>query len=228
MKVSVAFVSLHIPILSLTYSPDMNFITKASDLLLDASTYDPGMNKIPFQNIVELCRTVFQCATRCEEDSRESMKNDFMNLVSSLADVLTRMSTPSDPTPEDVFRCHFALDMALKTHKLIPGIISDTLFAALHLHSVKMFDKLLAEWHWSEGYLREGPVDISQAPIAPTGEIDWRKMAEDRVRVEVRDPGGYGEEWEYWRTRFDCERRMELVLNFHSFRDGLLEVLEDS
>ncbi|KAJ3485161.1 hypothetical protein NLI96_g5137 [Meripilus lineatus] len=207
----------------ITRPGNRNFIVKALVMLHDAQDYGSGMSKLPLLNIVELCCTISLCVARCDNDILDPMKDDLLNLTSSLVDVLTEIPPPSDPHPVEVFRCQYALNMAMRANKLVPGIISGPLLEALHLHSVKMFDTILKS---NEECLQEGPVDISQAPIRPSGEMDWDQIIEDWVEVDVRDPGDYGDQWEYWRTRFDCKHRMEFMLRWEGIwgRD-LREVL---
>ncbi|KAJ3477658.1 hypothetical protein NLI96_g10310 [Meripilus lineatus] len=108
------------------------------------------------------------------------------------------------------------LNMAMRLHKLVPGIIDESLFEALHTTSVNMFD-LEAEG-WFRDYIQKEPEQMVQISAQSVGELDWKKLLKggEYVEVEVRGEGEYteyGDKWEYQKLRMSCKLRIEFFLN---------------
>ncbi|KAJ3479219.1 hypothetical protein NLI96_g9214 [Meripilus lineatus] len=197
-------------------------ISAAEEILAAARTDDP-VDKIPFQPLIDLCRALFLFASRTTEESRAVLKEDFRLLTAHIADDFSLLWDPSDA--HDIWetcRCQCVLDMAMRLHKRVPGIVDRSLFEALQSRSVKMFDLVVTAWNLTGNIQGEMEGDV-EGTDGPAGEFEWEKLlrGEEYRDVEVRGRGEYssGDEdiWEYKRLRVDCRYRIEFLLHFLPF-----------
>ena len=107
----------------------------------------------------------------------------------------------------------------MRLHKRMPDIIHESLFEALHIRSVKMFDLAVETGDWLAEYVEREAEGISQMPYKPAGEVYWDEVLRTGEYVEVEVRNGwkyteYGNKWDYRRLRVDCKHRIEFLLNF--------------
>ncbi|KAJ3479220.1 hypothetical protein NLI96_g9215 [Meripilus lineatus] len=201
-------------------------ISTADDILAAARNGGP-VDKIPFQRLIDLCRVLFLCASRTTEETRGVLQGDFPRLTAHLADEFNSLGDcPEAQIPWDTCRCHCLLDMAMRLHKRVPGIVARSLFETLQSRSMKMFDPLVPEWGLAQYIQREAEEEVgatSQESNGPAGEFDWEMLlrGEEYREVGVRDRGEYSsgdeDKWEYRRLRIDCRYRIEFLLYFLPF-----------
>ena len=103
-------------------------------------------------HLLEICRIFFLCAGRTPEYDRYAWKDGFSQLMVRLAESLQSISYPEEGVyTRDVFRAQCALDMAMRLHTKVPGFIDASLFQALHVCSVKMFNLEVKDLPFSLG-----------------------------------------------------------------------------
>lgn len=196
-------------------------VIRQATAMLYRDSYNGSENdKIPQDNLLELCRVVFLCAGRTPTyDLRGLLRDDFSQLIDRLRAKLKSLPDPTGSQySRDVFQWQCVLDMAMRLNKGMPGIINNSMLEALHVRSVKMFDVMVG-WIWILGEHIKRPEDTSQTQDAQTGpgEVDWKTVLDGYVEVEVRDNRQYteyGNRWDYQRLRVDCKHRIEFMLNF--------------
>ena len=121
------------------------------DVAFDATSGDGAGFKCidSLRELLEICRTFFLCAGRTIEDGRDEWKAKSSQLTLRLANSLQSISYPEkDVDTTDVFRAQCALDMAMKLHTKLPGIVDESLLQALHGCSIKTFNALANNWGW--------------------------------------------------------------------------------
>lgn len=111
------------------------------------------------------------------------------------------------------------LDMAMRLHKFVLGIIDESLFEALHTWSVKMFDLIVEDEDWLAEHIQREQEGTMQVSEESAEEPDWKQVLEggEYVEVEVRREGEYteyGDKWEYHKLRMSCKLRIEFLFNF--------------
>lgn len=179
---------------------------------------DPQSNKITEDDLLKWCQILFRCAGRATADGQQLLKANFLRFTALLGDRLNSLPDPAGAQwPPNVFRWQCVLDMTMRLHKRVPGIIDRSLFEPLHVRSVKLFH-LVVEGLWLER-IQKRPKDSSQKQDALKQKADWEKVLEtgEYAEVEVRNEGEYTEyqdKWDYQRLRIDCKHRIEFLLNY--------------
>ncbi|KAJ3479224.1 hypothetical protein NLI96_g9213 [Meripilus lineatus] len=200
-----------------------SLIGAASGILAEAKDGGP-VDKIPLFSLIDLCRVLLLCAARTTEDSLWVLEEDFLRLTTRLADEFTSLGdTVGIQDVWETLRCQFLLDMAMRLHKRVPGIVDRSLFEVLHSRSVKMFDYFVSFFGNARHVQREVEGEAegnSQESEGPTGEFDWEKVLRGGEYHEVgfygqrEDSEEYGGTWEDRRLRIDCRYRIEFLLHF--------------
>lgn len=164
-------------------------------------------------HLLEMCRISFLCAGNATGDTLNSWKNDFVQVTVRLAGSLKAMSYPEENvSTKDVFQAQFTLDMAMRLHMKVPGIIDKSLFQALHVCSVKMFNLEVKDRPSEMGShirTRNNALSDDDAP-GNVLEADWEQVLRERKYVGVRipDDGMNRNEWYYEDLQASCKQRI--------------------
>lgn len=207
----------------------MQDVIKNATIALNSSFINAsGVNcSLSLSNLLEICRVCFLCAGRMTENSQEPLKHRFISLTVRLAESLRSLSYPETGLEtKDVFRLQCALDMAMRCHKNVPGIVDESLLRALHESSVKMFtlEVNADSYSWRGEVLPTKETSI----LAP----DWEEILTKKreyVGVEIhRHFWDYSGEWDEKSLRTSCKSRIEFLLRYTFWQfDDLLFILED-
>lgn len=130
------------------------------------------------------------------------------------ARLANKLKTLEDQDIILTIKSHCVLDMAMRLHKRVPGIIDESFFETLHTLSVKMFDSETANWRG----IQRDPEGAMQVTDESAGEPDWKKVLNGGEYVEVvvrgvREYTEHGDEWGYQKLRMSCKLRIEFFLN---------------
>ncbi|KAJ3480176.1 hypothetical protein NLI96_g8540 [Meripilus lineatus] len=180
-------------------------------------------------HLMEICHTSFLCAGRATEDGRDEWKAGFSQLTVRLASSLQFIPYSEGlPDTSGAFRAQCALDMAMRLHTKVPGIVDKSLFQAIHDYSISMF-KVSANYR---GWYERG--DIKRRNDAPGNvpDADWKKLLdkkEEYVGVQLRRDGNYGNEWYDDDLQNSCKRRIEFLWSKGSeyFEEKFREILRE-
>ncbi|KAJ3490434.1 hypothetical protein NLI96_g1455 [Meripilus lineatus] len=151
-------------------------------------------------HLLELCRISFLCAGRAAEHALYLWESGFLQLTGRLAELLQSISYPErDVDTEDVFRAQCALDMAMRLHTKVPDFVDKSLFQALHVYSVKMFNLGVDNGPETWGYHiwpRNNVLSTGEVPGSVSG-ADWEEVLQGKEYVGFRilDDGNDREEW---------------------------------
>lgn len=164
------------------------------------------------ENFKILC-FMFTCLGRMTQDSYELLR-EFSDLTKRVAVVIESFSEPSFTlNPEETFRYHCILDMAMRLHVRVPGAVDREFFSVLHTRSKQLFN-LMVTWKGLEGHIQQ--YRSAQRKDVAVDTPDWEKVLDGGIytQVDARGQGGYDEEWSYQRLQIDCKHRIEFMLNF--------------
>ncbi|KAJ3486215.1 hypothetical protein NLI96_g4397 [Meripilus lineatus] len=185
--------------------------------------------KIPPHKLLELCRRLFLCAGRSSKDTLYFLWLDFPRLTTHFADKMKRLEDPTIiQSPSDVLQWQCLLDMAMRLHQRVPGIIDKSLFEVLHSRSIKMFDVLDWRGRRLDRHIQRKEDVRGNVPNTP---LDWERVLRggEYVEVDVRGRRQYkrhGGKWDYQSLRSECKHRIEFLLNFWPYHTSVRSILE--
>ncbi|KAJ3476183.1 hypothetical protein NLI96_g11333 [Meripilus lineatus] len=164
-------------------------------------------------HLLEMCRISFLCAGRATEEIPDWWKSEFLQLTVRLAESLQSISYPeSRVDTKDVSRAQCALDMAMRLHTKVPGIVDKSLFQALHVCSVKMFDLLVKDLSYTLGShirTRNNALSTGEVP-GSVSEADWEEVLQGKEYVGFRilDDVNDRDEWYHEDLQSSCKQRI--------------------
>ncbi|KAJ3479857.1 hypothetical protein NLI96_g8764 [Meripilus lineatus] len=168
-------------------------------------------------HLLEMCRISFLCAGRATEYALYLWKSEFLQLTVRQAESLQSISYPERYVEIiDVFRAQCTLDMAMRLHTKVPGFVDKSLFQAMHVCSLKMFDLCVETWHPS--YLkdhirtRNNALSTGEVPGSVSG-ADWEEVLQGKEYVGFRilDDGNDRDEWYHEDLQSSCKQRIGLM-----------------
>lgn len=183
-------------------------------------TVDRQLQNADEYDLMELCGATFLCARRAIEDWHV-LEDLFPPLVCRLTATVKALPAPS--SEEDLyitFKWHCILNLAMKLHMQIPGVIDEAVLGVLHTRSIQMFKSYVKETTYNNfgEYTQgkpSGTLQMSDA-LVPNALIGWSQSLDEGIEVEVKDVGEYGDEWNSQRLQVDCKYRMEFILNYEN------------
>ncbi|KAJ3474160.1 hypothetical protein NLI96_g12618 [Meripilus lineatus] len=181
-------------------------------------------------HLMEICRTSFLCAGRATEVGRYWLAREFSQLTDRLVESLQPISHHKrGGSLFDDFRAQCALDMAMRLHKKVPGIVDKSLFQALHDCSTNMFKASVKFWGWYKNGDIKRRSDTPTPDDAPGNvlDADWKKLLdkkEEYVGVQLREDGDYGNDWYDDNLQNSCKQRIEFMWSQFSYRRDFREI----
>ena len=152
-------------------------------------------------HLLDTCRISFLCAGRATKNALHWWKSEFLQLTVRLAESLQSISYPRwGVDAKDVFRAQCALDIAMRLHTKVPGFVDKSLFQALHVCSVEMFDLEVKSLDYILGShirTRNNALSTGEVPGSVSG-ADWEEVLEGKEYVGFRildDGNGRGERY---------------------------------
>ncbi|KAJ3480168.1 hypothetical protein NLI96_g8538 [Meripilus lineatus] len=138
----------------------------------------------------KLPKTIDKNRRTTGDDGSQWWKDQFSRLTGRLAESLQSISYPEAGVATlDVFQAQCTLDMAMRLHTKVPGIVDKSLFQALHDCSIKMFGIEAKYRYWYEnGDIRRR--DDAPATDDVPGNIpdaDWKKLLDEKEGSSVPD-----------------------------------------
>ncbi|KAJ3486269.1 hypothetical protein NLI96_g4343 [Meripilus lineatus] len=183
-------------------------------------------------HLLEMCRISFLCAGRATKDALDSWESEFLQLTVRLAESLQSISYPEENVnTRDVFRAQCALDMAMRLHTKVPGFVDKSLFQALHVCSVKMFDLTVKDWSFVlESHIRtqNNALSTGEVPGSVSGP-DWEEVLEGKEYVGFRilDDGNDRDEWYHEDLQSSCKQRIQFMWSKIQWRGIFSRILDD-
>ena len=169
-----------------------------------------------------MCRISFLCAGRATDDALVYRKSEFLQLTVRLAESLQSISYPEEGVDtKDVFRAQCTLDMAMRLHTKVPGIVDKSLLQTLHVCSVKMFDLTVKD---SSDILGSRIRTRNNAP-GSVPEADWEEVLREKnyAGVRVSEDGNDRDQWYYEDLQSSCKQRIGFLWAKFSTLDSFYE-----
>ncbi|KAJ3485496.1 hypothetical protein NLI96_g4912 [Meripilus lineatus] len=188
-----------------------SFINNPNELPISETEGQSVGDEISLDHVLEVCRVLFLCAARAPLYDSSGIRPKLPGMTARLAN---KLKTLEDQDIILTIKSHCVLDMAMRLHKRVPGIIDESFFETLHTLSVKMFDSETANWRG----IQRDPEGAMQVTDESAGEPDWKKVLNGGEYVEVvvrgvREYTEHGDEWGYQKLRMSCKLRIEFFLN---------------
>ncbi|KAJ3476734.1 hypothetical protein NLI96_g10960 [Meripilus lineatus] len=247
-KPEIPFVSSYILSISGLFPSDLsetigvyameNVVNYATSALDSGSGDGAGFQcSASLPHLLEICRISFLCAGRTTaEGDGWWWKLQFRQLTDRMVQSLQSISYPESGVHTlDVFRAQCALDMAMRLHIKVPGIVDTSLFQALHACSIKMFSAEAYDRDWYKDGDIKTRNDEPATDDAPSNitDADWQKLFDKKegyVGVQILDDGNYGEEWWDDELKRSCKQRIgfmcSLFYDSDYFRKELRPILK--
>ncbi|KAJ3478097.1 hypothetical protein NLI96_g9999 [Meripilus lineatus] len=166
-------------------------------------------------HLLEMCRISFLCAGRATDYTLHQWKR-FLQLTVRLAESLQSISYPEeDVDTEDVFRAQCGLDMAMRLHTKVPGFVDKSLFQALHVCSVRMFNLLTRSLRFPT---RNNALSTGEVPGSVSG-ADWEEVLEGKEYVGCRILGDENRraKWYHEDLQSSCKQRIGFMRAMTSY-----------
>ncbi|KAJ3487581.1 hypothetical protein NLI96_g3419 [Meripilus lineatus] len=176
------------------------------------------------------CRELPKTIDNTRRTTKDALARDaygFRPLTVHLAESLQSLSyIERGAGPEDAFRAQCALDMAMRLHMEVPGVIDESLARALHECSVKVFNSEVKTWsNFLGSHIRRRGIALSTDDIRGiVPEADWAKVFRGKTNgASMRDDGNHGHEWYHEELQSSCKRRIEFMWRSFVVRHRMYE-----